>query len=386
MNYLKKIFILAVVILLSTAGCKKNETGGTDINVKTTTNEFVSLMNYSKEKLPIIEFENIDWAKASRTTLKNSDVVYTFGAQNNKNISFAFMITGEKVSGKEITIKFENGILATNLYNMETGLNFTRHDNLNQVPNTGPSTRSGDPSLLPPVVVVHYINNNSTVNFNLYINFSGGGSGYDWNYVAETGYIANDVPVLDPPIEDNSNNGPVLEFVDVNEALAFFAWEQGLSAEELAVLAQYPWAAISIYRDSQKALAMAQEWEQAHPGVGNGVTDGRADALRHSYWNALMTSDVGSAVANLFSTAHEMGSTKPPAMPQSLFDLERQMDLYNNSIGRSFASSNGYGSFTSAATIWNDLTNSASSLGLKYICAAGGPGSETLKDYNATCP
>jgi hypothetical protein len=131
---------------------------------------------------------------------------------------------------------------------------------------------------------------------------------------------------------------------------------------------------------------MAEEWAASNPGANNAVYNGRADALRHSYWNALMTSDVGSTVAILFSTAHEMGSTKPPTMPQSQFDLERQMDLHNNIIGSTFASTNNYGVFTSAETIWNDLTNTAGTLGLRYICAAGGPGTETLKDFNATCP
>jgi hypothetical protein len=385
MNYFKRIFILIIVVFISTTGCKKNEANKTNVISKSSTNEFASLKNYGRGKLSDAEYGNINWAKFDSSVLKNGDVVYSFGAEKNKNISFIFLITGDKVIGKMITLKLENSILNTAVYNMETGLNYTRNDNLNQASGTGPSNRTGDPSTLPPVVVVHYINSNSTVNFNLSIQFSGGGSGYDWNYVAETGYIANDEPVFDPPIEDN-NNAPVLEFVDVNEALAFFAWEQSLSAEELAVLAQYPWAAVSIYRDAQKALAKAEEWAAAHPGVGNGITDGRADAIRHAYWNALMTSDVGANVALLFSTAHELGSTKPPTMSQSLYNLEREMDLHNNSAGSNFASANNYGSFTSAEAIWYDLTNGVGSLGLKYICAAGGPGSETLKDYYATCP
>jgi len=387
MNYLKKGLVLTGIVFLSTTGCKKSEKISTSPLVMPAGNEFASLKDYSKTKLPVTEYENINWGKFNGTVLKNGDTIYYFGSEKSKNKSFLFLATNNKVAGKMVTTKVENGILATTLYDMETGLNFTRNDNLNTVPNTPRPTRTGDPTLLPPVVVVHYINTNSSVSFNLSIQIGGGGgSSYDWGYIAETGYIANDEPVFDPPIEDNNNNAPVMEFVDANEALEFFAWEQGLSADELAVLAKYPEAAILIFRDAKKALAKAEEWATSNPGVGNEVYNGRADALRHSYWNALMTSDVGATIALLFSTAHETGSTKPTTMSQAQFDLERQMDLHNNSIGRSFASTNNYGLFTSAETIWDDLTNSASSLGLKYICAAGGPGSETLKDYNATCP
>lgn len=384
MDYLKKILGLSIVLMMYTVGCKKGEISSPSaISI----NKFATLKTYSKEKLLTTDFENINWEKFNSTILKSGGIVYVFAANENKNKSFIFLTDKEKVLGKMVTMKVESSMLYTDLYDMETGKSFNKIDNL--VPSAiaiTPTTTTTDPSLLPPVVIVCYTGNTSNlIRFHLSIDIGGGGSGYNWNYVAETGYIANDVPLIDPPL---GGVEPVLEFIDANEALAFFAWELQLSAEELAVLAMFPEAAISIYRASQKALAKAQEWAAANLGANNGITNGKADALRHSYWNALMTSDIGSVIANLFSLAHEMGSVRPATMTQSQYDLERQMDLNNNLIGRNFTVANNYGFFTSAETIWNDLTNNAVTpgFGLQYICAAGGPGTETIKDFNATCP
>ncbi|MBN7811052.1 hypothetical protein J0A68_08800 [Algoriphagus sp. H41] len=57
-----------------------------------------------------------------------------------------------------------------------------------------------------------------------------------------------------------------------------------------------------------------------------------SDAFRHAYWNALMTRSNGVASAALFGTAHECVVSNP--------NLENQMDLHNNNIGRTIASNN----------------------------------------------
>ena len=57
--------------------------------------------------------------------------------------------------------------------------------------------------------------------------------------------------------------------------------------------------------------------------------DGKADALRHAYWNALMTRRAGAAFAEAFATAHEVGSGNTAAAGA--------MDLHNNRIGRALA-------------------------------------------------
>jgi hypothetical protein len=60
-----------------------------------------------------------------------------------------------------------------------------------------------------------------------------------------------------------------------------------------------------------------------------GFADGKADAARHAYWNALMAKRTTTAFAELFGTAHESGSTNAPSATA--------MDLHNNAIGRALA-------------------------------------------------
>jgi len=56
--------------------------------------------------------------------------------------------------------------------------------------------------------------------------------------------------------------------------------------------------------------------------------DGKADALRHAYWNALMVQTTNKDFAEKFATAHESQSVDANA---------KAMDLHNNIIGRSIA-------------------------------------------------
>jgi len=64
-----------------------------------------------------------------------------------------------------------------------------------------------------------------------------------------------------------------------------------------------------------------------------GAHNGNADAFRHAYVSAAMTQDYGSVAANLAGQANELRGDwngQPAA--------ERNMDLYNNEIGRALAS------------------------------------------------
>lgn len=56
-------------------------------------------------------------------------------------------------------------------------------------------------------------------------------------------------------------------------------------------------------------------------------TNGKADAVRHAYWNALMAKRTTISFAQSFGTAHESGGTNTPSASA--------MDLHNNAIGRS---------------------------------------------------
>lgn len=73
--------------------------------------------------------------------------------------------------------------------------------------------------------------------------------------------------------------------------------------------------------DADKALSAAQ-----NSGF-SGAVDGKQDAFRHAYWNVLMTRDIGAGQAKKIADNHEQHNPSHP--------LANQMDLYNNSIGRS---------------------------------------------------
>ena len=58
--------------------------------------------------------------------------------------------------------------------------------------------------------------------------------------------------------------------------------------------------------------------------------NGNGDAFRHTLWNYGMAIDVGQGFAKKWDDAHENGAKGQPK-------LEKQMDLYNNKIGRKLA-------------------------------------------------
>lgn len=55
--------------------------------------------------------------------------------------------------------------------------------------------------------------------------------------------------------------------------------------------------------------------------------NGNGDAYRHILWNTLMRNYTTKAYAESFATAHEEGASGQPA-------LEKEMDLFNNAVGR----------------------------------------------------
>lgn len=97
-------------------------------------------------------------------------------------------------------------------------------------------------------------------------------------------------------------------------------WGKNLTGAELALVVLYPVYAVYVYNDAQTADSEARRLYQSSTlYLGNG------DAFRHTYWNALMTKNVGSFIAELFATAHE--SDTPDG-------VDKTMDLNNNYTGR----------------------------------------------------
>lgn len=60
-----------------------------------------------------------------------------------------------------------------------------------------------------------------------------------------------------------------------------------------------------------------------------GFADGKADAVRHAYWNALMSRRTSASFAEQFATAHESGVANS--------ESSKAMDLHNNAVGRAIA-------------------------------------------------
>lgn len=95
---------------------------------------------------------------------------------------------------------------------------------------------------------------------------------------------------------------------------------QELTPEEKVLVALYPIQAYKINRNA----STAQSETVARYGT-NGLND-KSDAFRHTFWLAINTKSIGSLLALLFSNAHE---TQVPSQLQ----LEKTMDLHNNSVG-----------------------------------------------------
>jgi RHS repeat-associated protein len=84
---------------------------------------------------------------------------------------------------------------------------------------------------------------------------------------------------------------------------------------------RYPNYSIKAFRLGKQA----ERWQHKFYRGYRGKND-RADAFRHSYWNALMAKHMGRSWAKIFGNAHE--AKRNPA-------IEKRMDFNNNAVGRS---------------------------------------------------
>jgi hypothetical protein len=135
-------------------------------------------------------------------------------------------------------------------------------------------------------------------------------------------------------------------FLDYNNTLTFneliiaLEYEQDyrsiMSTSELTIFESISRTKQLAYLfNAQKALWKADEL------FISSIYNGKGDAFRHAYFNALNTILLGSSLAESLSTAHE---DKPPFYQYNY--KENQMDLFNNEIGRARSNwlSDGYSS------------------------------------------
>lgn len=82
-----------------------------------------------------------------------------------------------------------------------------------------------------------------------------------------------------------------------------------------------------------KALFYQQKYGlKVSPGT-RGYND-ETDAFRHTFMNAMLTISYGEALTKTICSRHESNNHKSPNMSQEDWEKEKNMDLWNNAIGR----------------------------------------------------
>ncbi|MFC8044284.1 DUF6973 domain-containing protein [Nocardia sp. NPDC057353] len=85
-------------------------------------------------------------------------------------------------------------------------------------------------------------------------------------------------------------------------------------------------------QDEAQVVAETAYPELSETATKVALSDGHADAFRHTYWNARMTQEFGPEWTNTFASAHEKIGSNPAA--------REAMDLYNNQLGREIGTQN----------------------------------------------
>ncbi len=103
-----------------------------------------------------------------------------------------------------------------------------------------------------------------------------------------------------------------------------------LNSQEKALYNSDKTKALLCMANGKLAITYAQNHYKNTAAVQH---NGNGDAFRHALWNYGMVLDVGASFAKKWADAHENGTPNNPA-------LEKEMDLYNNNVGRGLGSSN----------------------------------------------
>lgn len=92
-----------------------------------------------------------------------------------------------------------------------------------------------------------------------------------------------------------------------------------LNSAEKKLALKHPLQAIKVYDCASKATNATIEY------YGTNGWQNNSDAFRHCCWNALMKKAMNESAAEEWATAHEYESS----------GLDKEMDLFNNAVGRS---------------------------------------------------
>ena len=109
-----------------------------------------------------------------------------------------------------------------------------------------------------------------------------------------------------------------------------------LTGSEISLMIQYPFYVPSWIKASNTALSKTNE-------LYSKTSDGSiANAFLHAYWNVLMVKKMNVSLAKKFATAHEDYNNNPT--------IHKDMDLFNNNVGRDFAE--GISNLSSKSDSW----------------------------------
>ena len=121
-------------------------------------------------------------------------------------------------------------------------------------------------------------------------------------------------------------NGRLFRIDQDQDSQTYFDLASKLTIEEWKVILLHP---VSGYKASGTVKPSLDAAMSKYPCDSDvKYTDGKADALRHAYWNVLLVHRTDAKFAEEFTKAHESESTKPTATT---------MDLHNNKFGRDLA-------------------------------------------------
>lgn len=118
------------------------------------------------------------------------------------------------------------------------------------------------------------------------------------------------------------------------ESKGIFDIWNGLTNSEKKLVVRYPFDALKV-NDAKNIATRQTERKFGYNGLGD-----RSDAFRHGIWNAEMTILIGVEKAELFATAHEDKDTSGVESDGYTKLEHKNMDLYNNSIGRRIGQEN----------------------------------------------
>jgi hypothetical protein len=125
--------------------------------------------------------------------------------------------------------------------------------------------------------------------------------------------------------------------------------------EELYLFMLWPSVALKHIENSNLARDRSIALRDIH--VLSGYMNGNADAFRHAFWNALGTAEFGSFKMEMLASAHEAYSS----------GITKDMDLFNNNIGRNIAENSQFNASTSDGFIENEVLNFLFNGSLVYI-------------------